>query len=137
MFFANTFSGAMRPAARRNCSGAVRVHGWAKRAQLRAVCYAAAALILAIGLLFTPGASAQNQNSTFPFGKSSEAHGATNSTFQFGDSIQAQRETTSNLHLSTSSSFADPDFHHWSFNIGAGFSPLLGDIHSKIGRAHV
>lgn len=146
MFFANTFSGAMRPAARRNCSGAVRVHGWAKRAQLRAVCSAAAALILAIGLLFATGASAQDQNSTFQFGnsidaqngtaselgKSIRAQGATNSTFQFGDSIQAQRETTSNLHLSTSSSFADPDFHHWSFNIGAGFSPLLGDIHSRL-----
>ncbi len=66
------------------------------------------------------------------FGLVTTARAQDQSASDFSSSAEAQRTTSSSFHFGSSTTAPDPPFYHWSFNIGAGFSPLLGDIHSRL-----
>lgn len=127
MFLPNTIHRATTSARTRRWTGVLRTRGYR---------YAIAALGLAVALLFAAGASAQDQTQipAFQFGNSPAAQGATSSGFQFDSSASTQDATSwtsSSFNSSSSNSVPDP-FHRWTENIGAGFSPLIGDIHSRL-----
>lgn len=73
-----------------------------------------AALGLAVALAFSTAARAQIQPARSQF----QSSGSQAQSF----SSQSQ----------SSSGAPDPWFHRWSVNIGGGFSPLMGDIHSRL-----
>lgn len=134
MFCANTFGRWMGPVTTGSCGSGARIRRWIKAPRLRELHYGHAALSLAAALLLaaSAGAQTQSQNSRFDFVNFAQAQNGPSSGFQSNNSTQAQEGTTSNLHFSSSNSSGDLYFHRWSANIGGGFSPLLGDIHSRL-----